>query len=347
MSFLVKVITVVFVLIGFSWLAWAYPAAKLGVLPGDIVFSHQVHAEQDCTDCHDEIEQSESASDRNFPTMDPCGACHDVEDDQECGMCHRNIEEPGDVPHPDRPVLFNHKGHLERSASCDICHDTIVQSTQPSDVFMPKMIVCLDCHDGANADDDCGLCHGNRLTLLDIHPMEWKHQHDERAVHDRSWCNQCHRQEAFCMDCHRGDNLTGNIHELNYVYTHGLDANSKELDCSRCHDRKQFCNDCHQSENRISMLHSTLGWLAEHGRTARNDIENCAACHDTDDPTCGRGGCHRDADGIRGTDPRIHPGGISRFDDKGPWHGDNGYFCYQCHVNTSVSGTGFCGYCHN
>jgi hypothetical protein len=30
----------------------------------------------------------------------------------------------------------------------------------------------------------------------------------------------------------------------------------------------------------------------------------------------------------------------------GPWHSDPGYFCFQCHTNTSRSGQGFCGYCH-
>jgi nitrate reductase cytochrome c-type subunit len=38
---------------------------------------------------------------------------------------------------------------------------------------------------------------------------------------------------------------------------------------------------------------------------------------------------------------------MTMFDMHGPWHSDEGYYCYQCHVSTHEGGVGFCGYCHD
>jgi len=323
-----------------------FPQAELTVPSSDIIFAHANHVDLECTDCHTEIEQSTEASDRNFPTMDVCESCHDIESEDNCGTCHRNPDEPEATPHPDRPIAFNHQDHLARGTQCVACHDGIAESEESSSKFMPSMSDCFACHDGATAPDDCALCHTNRLTLADIHPAGWRHQHGDVATLDRSWCNQCHEKKNTCLDCHRGDNLTGTIHDLNYRYNHGLDAKSKRLDCSRCHEERTFCNACHERENLMPLLHSSVSWLTDHGRAARRDVENCAACHDTGDPTCARAGCHLDADGLRGTDPRFHATGLALFDSHGPWHDDDGAVCFVCHTNTRTPGQGFCGYCH-
>ena len=109
-----------------------------------------------------------------------------------------------------------------------------------------------------------------------------------------------------------------------------------------------FCVSCHKSGNRMPLAHSTTGWTTQHGRAAKNDIENCASCHETGDPICALAGCHNDFDGVRGTNPEIHADNLNMFDDEhGIWHDDNGYYCYQCHLNTNSAGVGFCGYCHS
>ena len=64
------------------------------------------------------------------------------------------------------------------------------------------------------------------------------------------------------------------------------------------------------------------------------------------DPTCLT--CHVDNDGIKGTNPKTHPGGFMK-DAHGDWHSDPGSVCFNCHVGASPqspSGIGFCGYCH-
>jgi hypothetical protein len=323
-----------------------FPGVELHAPDSDIIFAHDNHTDMDCADCHDRIELSDLAGDRNLPTMDVCGECHDTEDTEECGICHRNADDPTSSMHPERTIVFGHKNHLSREVECSSCHGQIASSTKTSPEHMPSMSQCFSCHDGKQAGDQCELCHGDHLTLADIHPVDWRHQHGDKAVLDEKWCTQCHHHDDSCIECHRGDNLTGKIHDLNYIYTHGLDAKSKRLDCSRCHDNQSFCYACHERENRIPLLHSSIAWLSDHGRVARRDVESCASCHDSDDPTCGRSGCHRDDDGLRGTDPRYHSPDINLFSSKGPWHNDDGYYCYHCHSNTNRSETGFCGYCH-
>ncbi len=329
--------------------AWGGVSAKLVIPNSDLKFSHALHVARngiDCLACHPGVDSSRTSVDKNLPTMDLCSACHDVSDDKNCGQCHRNPDDPQALPNPVRPTLFSHQRHLHRKAACTLCHGDVGLRDSLTEDNMPKMALCFSCHDGTQAPNDCALCHGRQLRLADIHPADWRHQHAEKASTDRAWCAQCHRTNAFCLDCHRGDNLSGNIHDLNFVYTHGLDATSKEADCTRCHDRKEFCNACHDGRSRMPLGHSALAWVTGHGEAARRDVESCASCHDAGDPTCGRAGCHSDFDGIRGTDPAVHVRGGPQLDSEGPWHHDDGYFCYQCHRSTHSRGSGFCGYCH-
>ena len=335
---------------GLVWAVGIVPEAKLVVPESTLLFTHDLHVtdqEMECSDCHINIESSQLANDKNLPTHDECESCHDFDDDEMCFQCHRNPDEPEELTNPERPILFNHEKHIAIGTKCERCHVGVATSEQSSEAHLPKMAVCFECHDGTKADDDCALCHGNEITLADIHPDDWRHQHGDRAALESSWCVGCHQHETACIECHRGDNLTGNIHELNYYFTHGLDAQSRQTECARCHDTRSFCNGCHESERRMPLRHSTLLWRSDHGEAARADAENCAVCHDSNDPTCARGGCHSDFDGIRGTDPALHDPGSGRFDGHGSWHDDRSDFCYQCHTNTAEQGQGFCGYCHD
>lgn len=314
-----------------------------------VIFSHSLHVTEndlDCLTCHEEVEASKITSDRLLPTMDVCADCHDVEDEQECSLCHRDMERLEESPHPDRPVLFSHADHLESGIDCSRCHAGILGTVESETAALPSMATCLVCHDGLTAEDNCKSCHGDEVTLVDIHPNDWRHTHgDVTAQGDRS-CAGCHRDRSTCLDCHRGDNLTGWTHDLNYAFTHALDAGSKQASCAKCHDTRLFCNDCHESLNRIPLNHSQLSWISDHGREARNDAERCQSCHDSSDPTCARSGCHGDFDGTLGTDQLIHPRDLGRFEREGPWHNNPGSFCFQCHVTTETAGVGFCGYCH-
>lgn len=315
----------------------------------DIIFPHRLHleeAELECDICHGEIGSSAFAKDNNLPAMDNCEDCHDIEDEDNCGLCHKNAEDPEGFNINKRLLVFNHARHLEQSVACRTCHLDIFTKEASDAGVMPPMILCMSCHDGVRASRDCRLCHENRIGLIDIHPPGWRSIHGETAVIDADYCQTCHDFDNDCLACHLGDNLTGRIHELNYIFTHSLDAKGGRPKCTTCHEHESFCVECHRTENRIPLLHSSLSWLTEHGRAARNDIENCAACHESDRAICALGGCHADSDGLRGTDPAFHDITSGRFDAKGNWHEDNSSLCYQCHTYTGQAGLGFCGYCH-
>lgn len=317
-----------------------------------LIFSHRFHvAEQEfeCSSCHIDIESSSKAVDDNLPTMDECGSCHDVEDDETCGLCHLIADEPEAIERTEREILFNHQFHLDNNVDCMTCHSGIDNSPAAGRHFLPSMKICLDCHNGQKADNSCAKCHSGNITLSDIHPLDWRHQHGDKASSDMNYCLDCHSQNQFCLSCHFGDNTNRQIHELNFQFTHGLDAQSKNADCAKCHSRQMFCVSCHESGNRMPLAHSTTGWINLHGQAAKDDVENCASCHNSGDPTCAESGCHNDFDGILGTNPKIHTNDLSLFDsEQGPWHNNDDYYCYQCHISTEIGffRVGFCGYCH-
>lgn len=313
------------------------------IQPADrIIFSHRLHVDEleiSCLDCHTE------SGTVDIPSMESCESCHDVDDDSQCGVCHTYPEEPAAFESGHRDYRFDHAVHSDEGLECGHCHVN-VEDDPVSYSAIPGKSLCMDCHDDHEASQDCELCHGDEPGLRDIHPADWLNHHGEEAALSADWCATCHESESYCQECHLGDNLEGRTHGLNYLYTHGLDVTSKEIDCAQCHDSRAFCNECHLRELRIPWQHSTLVWMHDHGDEARQDPENCASCHDQEDPTCARTGCHVDRDGIRGTDPPIHSSSSSRFESAGAWHDDPGYFCFQCHTDTKLPNSGFCGYCH-
>lgn len=319
-------------------------------LESSILFSHEFHVveqEIDCFSCHESVKSSDLSSDKNLPSMDDCGNCHDISDDESCNMCHKDADEPIEIKNPIRELIFNHQIHIQMDIDCEKCHAKVSSSNNPNVNNLPDMKVCLTCHNNLNDSRGCITCHSSGILLTDIHPVDWLYKHEAGATSEPEWCAQCHDNQSDCTSCHRGDNLTGSIHDLNYYFTHGLDAGSNNLSCQKCHDNTNFCVACHEQGLRMPLNHSKVNWRLIHGIEAKQNVENCAACHETSDLTCSRGGCHNDFDGIKGTDPPIHDTDPAQFNERGFWHKDQNYYCYQCHTSTQNSNFGFCMYCHN
>ena len=78
-----------------------------------------------------------------------------------------------------REIIFNHQGHFERGTACRVCHLELSKDGSSTEVALPAMIICLECHDGSETDNTCELCH-ERVVLADIHPAGWKHSHGDR-----------------------------------------------------------------------------------------------------------------------------------------------------------------------
>jgi hypothetical protein len=86
-----------------------------------------------------------------------------------CGYCHgQPTRGPDGLPEfakPDVPnrwlphARFGHESH--RMLKCEECHEGARQSSQTSDVLIPDMQKCAECHNHrVGARSDCVECHG-------------------------------------------------------------------------------------------------------------------------------------------------------------------------------------------
>ena len=330
----------------------AYSPSQSGVK-----FSHSNHVADraiQCVKCHN-MAESVSSQDKNIPGHEVCSECHSMDNaPEDCKLCHVNPDNPTGVTLGAQELKFSHKKHLQgkvTNGTCLACH-TDVDKTQGmlNSANYPEMDKCFSCHDGHSVDADCKMCHSRPAEMSQmVHPAGWKHGHKFEAANVKA-CLPCHQPETFCSDCHAGDNILGNVHNLNYRFNHGLDAKSKEMECQSCHDFQTFCEPCHAEEGAIPLNHLNREWNPQintepHAEAARLDIESCASCHSDNPSTCSQPGCHRDGDGIQGTDPLMHDSSIKDL-GHGPWHDDPNFTCFQCHIDTRTPGQGFCGYCH-
>ena len=140
---------------------------------------------------------------------------------------------------------------------------------------LPKMALCLGCHDGKQTTNRCGACHitepdGRLRTNLasaataatglaagtaplvpsgvlrgfDEHGPTFARDH-ALAGRDERYCLTCHKRSE-CVDCHGGTVRPFDIHPSDYVSLHGNDARRNTPDCSSCHRTQNFCISCHQ-----------------------------------------------------------------------------------------------------
>jgi len=291
----------------------------------DIIFAHEQHVARgvECVTCHPGLEEVEYAGPGNMPVMGTCNTCHnDAQVTNACEACHVSFTNL--IPSDHLVSNFNrvHKqwsrlGALE--VECGVCH----------------------------TQDFCAQCHSAPLTL--------QFGRGARMADPAPRVSPSNTPKQMTLQM---------AHDLNYRFTHGVDAKSTTADCYSCHSPQQFCSDCHLTGDNITGGGFTPAWHlgagfttlgrgsggGRHAEFARRDIENCVACHDAQggDPTCL--GCHFDADGIRGTDPKTHPAGYMEGEE-GSWHTDRGATCYTCHTDFNarpdgVKGRAFCGYCH-
>lgn len=262
---------------------------------------------------------------------------------------------------------------------------TSVDYSFESETAKPSMELCVTCHNNSSiASNNCEQCHSSTNNLIPENHLAVGFFKDHKFANEEE-CAMCHQTEVFCEDCHNStvgineSNLNNDfytpykphnyvdgvkqqvitrVHDLNFRFTHGIEAKGKTSNCQTCHQTETFCAECHASEDGdfamggiMPLSHTSPNFLtgltpgSDHAVLAKRDIEQCAACHDTQgaDPSCMI--CHTDADGVQGTNPKTHDSGFMK-DVHGDWHDDGGSVCFNCHTNTNVAGVGFCGYCH-
>jgi hypothetical protein len=292
----------------------------------NLIFSHETHVKGqklECEKCHTGVDQAEIGISVRIPAMPTCNTCHnDVKASNACEGCHVDLAALRPREHNRTDFVREHKTIARLStATCATCH------TQET---------CADCHNGSD------------LVRVDLAGKDLASPRSPRiAAADRG----------------QGMKLT-KIHDLNFKFTHGIAASKKGTECQTCHEQQTFCATCHNAGGDVNQAkfvpqsHQQAGFVTFgvgsggglHAKLAKRDIENCAACHDTQgaDPACIQ--CHTDSDGIKGTNPRTHELGYMNS-VHGSWHSDPGATCYVCHTDANarvggVKGQKFCGYCH-
>lgn len=162
------------------------------------------------------------------------------------------------------------------------------------------------------------------------HPPDFATRHGAAAATRLPECSTCHA-ESLCAECHdrpvssggRPDGggspgegpgngaggawapePDGGFHPVNFVLRHGAEAFAARSECSECHSGEAFCRSCHESMGIAATTRRSTGgayhdaadaWLIQHGRAARQGLQECASCHRQS--SCLR--CHSARSGLR------------------------------------------------
>jgi hypothetical protein len=258
-----------------------------------------------CETCHVTAATSTSAADDLIPAEAACRSCHQIDRARpdkavpagapaaRCDACHvwlaggLNVHvdagwmptaaapEPPRVHIVNPNLKFNHRLHVGRGIGCELCHSAVSMEGLATRVDLPKMALCLGCHDGKQTTNRCGACHltepdGRLRTNLataataatglaagvaklvpsgvlrgfDEHGPTFFRDHAQ-AGRDTGYCLSCHKRSE-CVDCHGGTVSPFDIHPADYASLHGSDARRNTPDCSTCHRTQTFCVGCHE-----------------------------------------------------------------------------------------------------
>lgn len=253
-----------------------FPAQEL-----PLKFDHERHLVIgiECDFCHEDAPESRSSLDNLIPTEEVCSSCHPIDRDQpekhtdvgkppaRCDACHVGFDpKTGMVPRvkiPPPNIKFDHRAHVSKGVACTTCHgDLQAEGVQlATREHLPKMRLCLQCHDGRTAPQQCSTCHLSSGGVIQTsfpegqltpsgalrgarHDLNFRTSHRSAAENDPSYCASCHKKD-FCVECHNGVTKPMDFHPGDYVTLHTIDARRNTPDCSSCHRAQTFCVGCH------------------------------------------------------------------------------------------------------
>lgn len=124
------------------------------------------------------------------------------------------------------------------------------------------------------------------VHTVTVHEAGFLLAHKAQAATAALDCAGCHTQR-FCSDCHTGEaSSSRRFHAANFAQSHAASAFSREAECAACHNAEAFCRSCHMqsglaSRGRLDVAYHTAQpqWLLQHGRAARQGLQNCTSCH--------------------------------------------------------------------
>ncbi len=153
-----------------------------------------------------------------------------------CSDCHFDLR----TVSPSGDLLIPHRAHVEiLKMDCVACHNYLVHEANPEGKHTPRMVACLECHDGEAAKNACTACHTEKAAPENHQSPQWVIVHaDEQAKTD---CEQCHGwTEDWCADCH---SRRPRSHVEKWRSKHKLQV-EKRRNCEACHEAA-FCVRCH------------------------------------------------------------------------------------------------------
>jgi hypothetical protein len=246
------------------------------------------------------------------------------------------------------PLVFSHRLHLARGATCATCHPAATTSRSAVDNLIPTEAACRACHPIDRSDPErvvpgaptsaCRACHlgwtpGAVVARVYLTPPPLKFDH---AAHAKQPCADCH----------------GDLGTVDLATTKQLPTMQS---CLRCHrDDERHCTDCHLAklggliETKLpqgdlvpvrSEPHGP-GFATDHKQQARQLGATCAACHDRSECV----DCHQGA--VKPMD--FHPGnyllahaidGRRGRPDCSACHRYE-TFCVTCHERTGIGTRG-------
>jgi hypothetical protein len=265
------------------------------------------------------------------------------------------IASPSPIVYPPQrlPLIFSHRAHLARGATCNQCHADAATSRSAVDDLLPTEVACRACHTIDRADPTrqatpvaaCAGCHAGYqpgAVVIRVYqtppPLIFAH-----VDHAATACKTCHPVDAVdlataaqlpsmqsCLDCH----------------AHADGGQTRH--CSDCHLAKlgglvetRFpTGELIPRQDGLGDAHGP-GFSRDHVQEARQNGATCNACHDQSECVACHNGVVKPADFHPGDYQLTHAIDARRgTPDCSACHRAES-FCVGCHERTGVSTRAF------
>lgn len=161
------------------------------------------------------------------PGNDACGGCH---------MDLRTVSPSGDL-------MIPHRAHVDvLEMECVTCHEYLVHEERPEGGHKPRMVTCMQCHDGVQAQESCHTCHTEKGIPETHKAADWLVTHPSQG--DADTCDPCHAwRDDWCADCH-SRRPASHVERWRSLHGETVLADKSGRNCEACHD-DEFCIRCH------------------------------------------------------------------------------------------------------
>lgn len=255
-------------------------------------FPHKVHYEDeglDCSDCHSNYEDDDNPG---LPNLRQCMLCHEEIDAEKPPDRQISVFFVGNEFQPQRvsalspEIIFSHRLHAISDHECSACHVGIETNESVSDLPVPTMAACTECHVQNRIPADCSTCHSELGVGVPppTHAYNWLTTHgkvvraeSQTTVND---CSLCHTQTT-CVTCHQ-DEPPPSHNNFFRIGGHGIVASMDRRNCAECH-RSDFCDRCHSEAQPLSHVPAWGSPVDLHCTVCHFPLatpgQSCVVCH--------------------------------------------------------------------